>query len=202
MGIFLKAIHDQNTRLSSKYSDRILKLFIGISSAYIYEKREARKPNTNTIKYNLVKLGHELGFRVYANGLTSEQSREQFEKYGFVNREFLYDVHWYVDKKGEFYTPEDVPLVVESELGDRRKNDTSKLRSPAIKFDFQKLLFANADLRLMIFKTKNLQHLNEINLYFEKAIESFRLLEKGSAFLFICFVHDTKELYYSEKNKQ
>jgi len=47
----------------------------------------------------MVLLGHSLGYRVYANGLTDEQQKEQFEDYGFINREFLFDIHWYKDKK-------------------------------------------------------------------------------------------------------
>lgn len=202
MTTFRKLINGETNNLQHKHSDTIVRLFQEIASEYIYQKRDARKPNTNSIKYNLVKLGHTLGYRVYANGLTPEQAKEQFDEYGFVCREFLYDVHWYVDKRGEFYTPENVSLVVESELGDRRKGDTSKSPNPAVKFDFQKLLLANAELRLMVFKTKNVQHLNQLDSYFDNAIEAYSLLKKNDIFLFICFTHDSKEMYFTEKYKK
>lgn len=202
MGKFRKLIDNNPTHLKHKHSKKLVQLFQKISSGYIYEKKNARKPNTNSIKYNLVKLGHRLKYSVYANGLTEEQRQEQSKKHNFICKEFLYDVHWYTDKKGSFYTPENVALVVESELGDRRKGDKSKMPNPAIKFDFQKLLLSNAELRLMIFKTKNLLHLEELDAYFEQAITAYTLLKKKSAFLFICFVHDTKELYYTEKYKK
>lgn len=199
---FRTIVNGKVDNLKHKYSETLVRLFQEMSGEYIYQKREARKPNTNSIKYNLVKLGHKLGYRVYANGLTPEQVKEQFDEYGFVCREFLYDVHWYVDKVGEFYTPEHVSLVVESELGDRRKGDKSKSPNPAVKFDFQKLLLANAELRLMVFKTRSLQHLNQLNTYFDEAIKAYDLLRKNDAFLFICFVHDSKEMYYAEKFKK
>ena len=188
--------------LKNELSKTIVNLFAELSASYIFEKRNARRPNSNAIKYSLVNLGHELGYRVYANGLSEEQRKEQWEKYKFVCREFLYDVHWYIDKAGKFYTPENVVLVAESELGAARKGDTSKLRNPAIKFDFQKLLIANADLRLMIFKVNKIDHLSELNQYFEEAIKDYRALKKGSCFLFLCFVHDSKSLYYCEKYKR
>jgi hypothetical protein len=187
--------------LIHKYAPAIIAVFQQISMGYIFEKREARKPNSNSIKYNMVKLGHQLGFRVYANGLTDDQLKEQREEHGFVNREFLFDIHWYIDKKNAFYIPEKISLVAESELGDRRKGDTSRLRNPAVMFDFQKLLAANAELRLMVFKVRYLKELDALNNYFDEAIASYELLQKGDAFLFLCFVHDAKELFYSEKSK-
>jgi hypothetical protein len=201
MKTFEKLSLDKTAKLKNPLAIKLLKMFEDVSAKYIYEKRNARRPNSNCIKYNLVKLGHELNYRVYANGLTPEQCDEQSQKYKFVCREFLYDIHWYKDIDGKFYTPETVALVAESELGDTRKGDLSKQRNPAIKFDFQKLLMANAELRLMIVKVYKSNHLAELNDYFEDAIREYKLLKKGSCFLFICFVHDTKELFYAEKYK-
>jgi len=149
----------------------------------------------------MVKLGHKLGYRVYANGLYDEQKKEQFDLHNFVNREFLFDIHWYKDKKDEYYMPETISLVAESELGDRRKGDMSKLKNPAVMFDFQKLLVANAELRLLIFKVKNIEELYALETYYEKSIAAYKLLEKGSIFLFACFVQETREFLYCEKFK-
>lgn len=191
----------QNQKLKHKYSKKILEALTNISKNYIYQKKDARKPNSNQIKYNFIKLGHELGYKVYANGLDEYQKAEFFESNKFVNREFLFDIHWYKDIEQEFYIPETVSLVVESELGDRRKGDVSKLRNPAVMFDFQKLLMANAELRLLIFKVKNTSELIVLNEYFEKAISSFKLLPKKSIFLFGCFNHENNRLYFCEKIK-
>jgi len=97
--------------------------------------------------------------------------------------------------------PTEISLVAESELGDRRKGDKSKLKNPAVMFDFQKLLVANAALRLLIFKSKNIAELEALNTYFDRSISNYKLLEKGSIFLFACFVHNTKDFYYTEKYK-
>lgn len=186
----------------NEYSEHIvLKLYEISQKDYTYKTRNVRKLNSNAIKYGMVTLGHELGFRVYANGLTNEQKQEQFDKHKFLNKEFLYDIHWYKDKADEHYMPETVSLVAESELGDRRKGDKSMSKNPAIKFDFQKLLIANAKLRLLIFKVKNQRELDELDAYFEKSIATYELLNKGSMFLFICFLHDTKEFLFCEKSK-
>lgn len=187
--------------VKNAYSRPILALFSSLYPEYIYAVKKARKPNSNLIKYNLVKLGHDLGFRVYANGLTPEQLEEQKLKYHFVNREFLFDIHWYRDKADYYYTPESISLVGESELGDRRKGDQSKRKNPAVMFDFQKLLVANAELRLLIFKVRNKEELEALDDYFIKAIRAYQLLRKGSPFLFVCFMHSSKMLYFSEKRK-
>ena len=60
-----------------------------------------------------------------------------------------------------------------------------------MKWDFQKLLIANANLRLMIFelcKTDDFEHLNQ---YFEEAINNFEELKNGAQFLIITFYNDT-----------
>jgi hypothetical protein len=201
MSDFRKLNNGKALGLKHKYSKKIIVLLDQISKTYVYAKHDARKPNSNAIKYNIVKLGHQLGYKVYANGLTEEQKQEQFNNYKFLNREFLFDIHWYKDKKGEFYMPEKISLVAESELGDRRKGDQSKLKNPAVMFDFQKLLMANAELRLLIFKVKNRSELQALEHYFEKSIGAYKQLEKDAIFLFACFQHDTREFLYCEKNK-
>lgn len=189
------------TGLKYKDSEKIIEALTEVSKNYIYQKREARKPNSNQIKCSLIRLGHTLGYKVYANGLNGEQKKYFFENNGFINREYLFDIFWYKEVKDEHYITETVSLVGESELGDRRKGDLSKSKNAAVKFDFQKLLVANAELRLLIFKVKNESELNDLNEYFDKAIVAYKLLQKGSILLFACFNHEKKELLYCEKVK-
>lgn len=198
---FNRCDHSSLPEFRHENSAQIIKTFTDLSKNYIFEKKNARRPNSRSIKYALSKLGQQSGFRVYANGLSEEQQKELFDQYQFVNREFLYDIHWYTDVENEYYMPDRVILIAESELGDRRKGDKSGEKNPAVKFDFQKLLMGNAELRLMIFKTKNMAELDKLNDYFDKAINYYRHLQKGAVFLFLCFVHDTKELHYAEKYK-
>jgi hypothetical protein len=198
---FHKAEPRQLLNLENIYSKKIILSLQTISDSFIYTKRDSRKPNSMSIKYCLINLGHQLGFKVYANGLKDPELKEQQDKFGFVNREFLYDIHWYQEVKNEFYMPSRYILVAESELGDRRKGDTSHQRNPAVKFDFQKLLVANADLRLLIFKVKKVLELEELSDYFEKAMKNCKSLHDGSIILFACFVYEIKSLLYTEKKK-
>ncbi len=177
-------------------------MFAKLSHEYfelIKNQKNFRKQHTNSIKLNMVILGHKLGYRVYTNGLTQDQISKIGN--GFVNKEWLYDIHWYKDKKGEYYMPEILSLAAESELGHWKKGDSSKMKNPAVKFDFQKLLITNAELRLLVFKTRSKLELEELNLYFEKAIKAYPHLTKKSLFLFVCFEHETKNLFYCEKHK-
>ena len=99
---------------------------------------------------------------------------------------------WYKDKKDEDSIIEKISLVAESELSPKFSS---------VKIDFQKLLVANAELRLLIFTAKSQKQLERLKSHFDKAISNYQLLEKGSAFLFACFLHDKKELLYCEKYK-
>ena len=85
-------------------------------------------------------LGHELGFKTSIGGFP-----EQFEP------EWLFDVVWYIENSnGQLLN---VPLVVESEW-DKKYG--------GIKYDFEKLLLANAERRLMICQAKESYQINLI----------------------------------------
>ena len=142
-----------------------------------------RPERTRFVKKELVKLGHKLGFRVYANGLTREDLKEIGVE--FVNREWLFDLHWFTNGV-EPYSVQSLPLVVECEWNPRRKGDSKTLYS-GIKYDFQKLLIANADLRLMIFKIAKEQELELLGEYFNNSIQNYQHLNNGSKFLFIAY---------------
>ncbi len=143
---------------------------------------QKRSQRTRLIKVELIKLGHELGFRVYANGLIDTDLEEV--KHNFVNREWLYDLHWYTDVKD--YMPNSLPLVMECEWDNKRPKDKSNSSYSAVKFDFQKLIVSNASLRLMIFGARQ-NELNQLGEYFEEAINSYENLLPNSKFLFVSF---------------
>jgi hypothetical protein len=150
---------------------------------------------TRLIKCALCQLGHkELNgkkrFKVYANRLPEDCPRVLANK--CKNTEWLYDLHWYTENKGKKngYQPTSLPLVVECEWGMKRKGDRTKEPYSAVKYDFQKLLVTNAELRLMIFKITGGKHHRKnlvLDKYFDKAIKSYRHLKKNSEFLFIAF---------------
>jgi len=95
------------------------------------------------------------------------------------------------------YLPTRLPLVAEIEWRPKRDED-SIVPYSGYKFDFQKLLVANADLRLMIFKINNKDEIKGLDDYFYKAIKSYTNLADNSQFLFIAFDEETKGLYHAE----
>ncbi len=142
-----------------------------------------RPERTRFVKRELIKLGHKSGFKVYANGLTNEDLIEIDEE--FVNREWLYDIHWFTNGK-EPYSVESLPLVVECEWNPRRKGD-GKIPYSGVKYDFQKLVVANAELRLMIFIIKKDNELAVLGKYFDDVIQNYKHLNQGAKFLFIAY---------------
>ncbi len=170
-----------------------------------FTKRK-RKKRTRLVKNALATLGDEEKdgkphYKVYANGL----SRHLRPKDGgqFKKREWLYDLHWYEEDETDDYLPTSLPLVVECEWEAKRKDDNIVLFN-GIKYDFQKLLVANADLRLMVFRIRKRDKENdlaELNKYFDKAIKSYGNLAKGSKFLFVAFDEGEKQIRYANKYK-
>lgn len=158
---------------------------------------KTRKERTRFIKVKLVQLGHKLNYKAYANNLSAEDKKKIGHK--FVNREWLFDVHWYTES--DHYSVNTLPLVVECEWDLMRRGDSHKIEYGAVKYDFQKLIIANAELKLMIFRVVNLETLDNLQLYFKNVINGYSHLPKGSAFLFIAFYDKEKVFYYKEIKK-
>ena len=85
---------------------------------------------THQIKAKLVQLGKKAGYQTCTNG---KVQGAQWDK------EWLYDLAWV--QASDRFIVQDVFLVAEIEWGKTR----------AIQYDFQKLLLARADCRVMIF---------------------------------------------------
>jgi len=128
---------------------------------------------THRIKELLGNLGESLDLKVCTGGFP-----ERFEP------EWLYDMVWY--KEGENNLLARVPLVMESEWG-RTLGD--------VKYDFEKLLLSNAELRLMVCQAKPDQ-VEEFENYFKNAVPYFVQLNKGDRFLIAIF-----EEYVSDEFK-
>ena len=115
---------------------------------------------TNAIKTQLRDLGWDLGYDVCTSGFNGE-----------TDPEWLYDLVWYQENEQGFLM--DVPLVAESEW---------QMRPKDIKFDFEKLLAARANHRLMVcqcrkkFKEERLQ-------YFRAAVKVYRHRLPGDRYL-------------------
>ncbi len=164
----------------------------------LFFQSQIRPERTRFIKKLLIKLGHELKYKVYANRLSKEDLQEINQP--FVNREWLFDIHFYTDNN-EPYSVKSLPLVAECEWNPKRKGD-SKVSFSGIKYDFQKLLVSNAELRLMIFKIKKQSDLTLLETYFKNAINNYRHLENNAQFLFIAFDDKTKSFHYQQINRK
>ena len=83
---------------------------------------------------------------------------------------WLYDLVWFVNDQDGFL--ETVPLVLESEMSDRNYNN--------LKYDFEKLLLANSNLKIMIcFGPGNQnypENINELIKSFEKSVNTYKHL--------------------------
>ncbi len=159
-----------------------------------FHANKGKKPRTRFIKIILINLGHELGFKVYANGLIEKDLREIDRP--FVNREWLLDLHWYSEGL-EPYSVESLPLAVECEWYPKRNAD-SKVPYSGIKYDFQKLVVINAELRLMIFNVNHIDDLLELSNYFENVISNYKYLDKYAQFLFVAFDNKAKSFHFKE----
>jgi hypothetical protein len=164
----------------------------------LFFQNQIRPERTRFIKKLLIKLGHELKFKVYANRLNKEDLQEINQP--FVNREWLFDIHFYTDSN-EPYSVESLPLVAECEWNPRRKGD-SIVPFSGIKYDFQKLIVSNAELRLMIFKIKKSSDLAQLETYFKNTINNYRHLENNAQFLFVAFDDKTNSFHYQQINRK
>lgn len=155
---------------------------------------QVRPERTRFVKKILIKLGHKLNYKVYANGLNEVDLQEINQD--FINREWLFDIHFYTESNTP-YSVISLPLVAECEWNSRRKGDTNVPFS-GFKYDFQKLVVSNAELRLMIFKIKRLNDLIELQTYFENVIYNYKHLENKAKFLFIAFDDNKKTFHYKQ----
>lgn len=165
---------------------------------------DKRKRRTTLIMKTLTLLGDEEvagkpSYKVYSHSLPEFMRQSHGGK--FKNQEFLYDLHWYTESSEDKFLPFSTPLVVECEWNPKKKG-VKGIPFSGIKYDFQKLLMANADLRLMIFKLKTDRKLNLLNLYFENAISAYRSLPLGSKFLFVAYIENRKGFYYYSLQKK
>ncbi|MBB4804949.1 hypothetical protein HNP38_000221 [Chryseobacterium defluvii] len=185
--------------LTSKYIIKALGQALTTFFSFDTTKRPQR---TTLIKDTLTELGDKKlngkpSYKVYSHGLSNHLRQSNGGKY--KNTEWLYDLHWYTEAD-EPYIPTSLPLVVECEWNPKRKGDNIVPYS-GIKYDFQKLLVANADLRLMIFIIKKDNDIFELDQYFDRAIDNYAHLKPNSKFLFIAFDERIKGFHYINKLK-
>lgn len=169
-----------------------------------------KKNMTKAVKLALVKLGHKLGYYVYARVYTdiewaAGRADNKFSKElgigmdKYKNKEWLYDIHWYTDIDPKHdnrllnYMPKTFELACECEWS---KNEAKSWNQNIkdIGYDFQKLLFSNAKLNLFICRCHTPNQLKDLQNYFYSAINNFENLSLKSRFLIACFKRN--DLYF------
>ncbi|MBK8565673.1 MAG: hypothetical protein IPN76_20585 [Saprospiraceae bacterium] len=181
-----------------KLSTSIKKPFFPSSGNYFGSKQ------TKLIKYHLTVLGLDKGFWVYANRMKEYENeftnKQKLKENKHKCREWMYDIHWYKDSLTELYMTTEFPVVIECEWQYSRPGAMHKTPFSAVKYDFQKLLITNANLKVLIFKSSSLnsKEFIELDSYFNKAINIYPNHIPNSNFLFICFIKG--EIYFCEKN--
>ena len=219
MNEFIEFIKSNNAKnkIWYKIADKLNDL-----SVLIFNNKKGDTIKTQRVKVELVKLGHDLEKRVYANRLSKdgkqvEEINEHLKKIGrfdpytngFKETEWLFDIHWYTDVEGEDYVPKSLDLVAECEwkkvreIKDNKGNNVkakhrnaNEIELSGIKYDFQKLLTSNAILKLMICRLSYKSEMISLKDYIIKTIKSNQQLKKGSHFLIICYLNEEKKIYF------
>ena len=123
---------------------------------------------TKAVKQDLYDLGNNLGFSAFATVPNCS--------------EWLYDITWLQNNSDGQVT--DSIAVFESEW------DLGKY---SIDYDFQKLLLARSDIKVMIFNQKGGGQKDKILESFIDQIKAFRKSSNGEIYLFSCWSWETQE---------
>lgn len=131
---------------------------------------------TREVSQNLLDLGQSFGFKVCVSRLRAD------------NPEWLYDMVWYtVRGEGMDERLDDVPMVMECEW-----------HSAPVKIaeDFEKLLVANAPLKVMVCYPKASAR-EYVLAYFRDSIEHYKQKRTGDKYL-IALLRDESEDFHFE----
>lgn len=114
---------------------------------------------TETIKTLFAKEGEKLSLFSCAH-----RNLNIYQEYEFADGEWLFDFILYSKNKDNGLYLEDIPLVVESEISD--KKDIGRLKT-----DFDKLLMATASVKVFITTSHNLDEKSD---FIQKSINAFK----------------------------
>jgi len=142
------------------------------------------------IKKAFIELGMKHSYKV-CTARTAEQCEEL--TYGNITcvewGEWLYDLVWYTESQGEVHGEKltiSVPLVMECEWG---------VGIPNMALDFNKLLVANADLRVMVCGAYDKETTDNFIAYCERAVQSYQQGHIGDCFLLCLMPNEGKVIF-------
>jgi hypothetical protein len=162
--------------LTETYISEITDLLERFTQDAHEQKITGNRSWTLEIKKRLTRLGENYGYKTCASGFG-----------GDCEPEWLYDIVWYKEEgEGHNARLTGVSLVAESEWN---------LDFKHIKYDFEKLLLANASLKLMICQghVKSKDGLME---YFKQAISKYKAGQRGDIFLIAILDCNDEEFYF------
>tara|TARA_R110002073_G_scaffold17163_1_gene64953 strand:+ start:2045 stop:2593 length:549 start_codon:yes stop_codon:yes gene_type:complete len=124
--------------------------------------REWFKPSdwTLRIKILLAEIGFTRDYSVWASGLNDIDESPARK----VNQEWLYDLVWInYEGRGPTRTLRSIPLAAESEMGPW----------PEVIDDFEKLIIANADIKIMLFHSNDVARAESMCDDLQKRVQEF-----------------------------
>ena len=137
---------------------------VRLSLTKVGSRLSGRKESTKNIKTALCKAGRSLGFRTAAQDVDKTVKDEG---------EWLFDVVWMSLAWEPRRQLKRIHLVVESEWGNQGD----------IRDDFEKLLVARSDVRLMIFQASNKAEVKEVFNLLQGEAEGFEQRQAGDYYL-------------------
>ncbi len=155
------------------------------------QKEDAgRKDWTGLIKKAFIEIGAAKDYKV-CTSLSEDVkcSLTGTERDSVVWGEWLYDLVWYTESQGEVHGEKltiSVPLVMECEWG---------VGIPNMALDFNKLLVANADLRVMVCGAYDKETTDNFIAYCERAVQSYQQGHIGDCFLLCLMPNEGKVIF-------
>ena len=156
------------------------------------QKEGIRARNTSQIKNLIASVGTKYGLSAWATNLSSESNnRVHSPNCHIQNKEWMYDLILFSYDANVDYAINHLWVVVESEWGasTKSKNTGKIIQYGEVKSDFQKLLIANADIRILIFRKIAYKdyELNKLFEFFKCRINKYSANRDDAVFLFVCY---------------
>ncbi len=132
---------------------------------------------------------------IWTSGIMENNEENQEKEVQISGHEWLYDLVAYRYHEKEHYSLNYTILTMESEWGGKRKYKTQNNDGEdcygEVKYDFQKLLVSNADIKLMVYQRHRTKNRNDdddndnILNYFKERVDEYAQISKRSVFIFV-----------------
>ncbi|MBR1699699.1 MAG: hypothetical protein IJ714_07945 [Bacteroidales bacterium] len=149
---------------------------------------EGTGDKTRELNKKIAHIAQSFGLSVWAKHLSGEDNPDRDDSH-ISGHEWLYDLICYRFEK-EHYALSDTVLVMESEWKKIRyykKGNDGNDQYGEVKFDFQKLLVSNADIKMLVYQ----HHKGEVGTdedlerYFRRRIDNYRQGSTTDLFVFV-----------------